>query len=87
MPLRELHEEAGIGDGVVIRELGRPSWPSKYENHAFEVRSASHEATDTWEHVVQGDGDDAGLVFLFRWEPCAQRPELFNRTDPLLEKL
>jgi 8-oxo-dGTP pyrophosphatase MutT (NUDIX family) len=85
--LRELHEEAGIGDGVVVRELGRPSWPSKYENHAFEVRSAIHESADTWDHVVHGDGDDAGLVFRFRWEHVRSDLMLFNRTDPLLEEL
>lgn len=85
--LRELHEEAGIEDGVVVRELGRPSWPAKYENHAFEVRSAGHESTDTWDHVVHGDGDDAGLVFRFRWEHVRSDLMLFNRTDPLLEEL
>lgn len=85
--LRELHEEAGIADGVIVRELPRPSWPSKYENHAFEVRSPSHESTDTWEHVVHGDGDDAGLVFRFRWEHVRSDLMLFNRTDPLLEEL
>jgi 8-oxo-dGTP pyrophosphatase MutT (NUDIX family) len=84
--LRELHEEAGIEDGVVVRELRRPPWPSRYENHAFEVRSASHESTDTWDHVVHGDGDDAGLVFRFRWERVRSDLMLFNRTDPLLEE-
>jgi 8-oxo-dGTP diphosphatase len=85
--LRELHEEAGIEDGVVVRELRRPPWPSKYENHAFEVRSESRESTDTWDHVVHGDGDDAGLVFCFRWERVRSDLMLFNRTDPLLEEL
>jgi 8-oxo-dGTP pyrophosphatase MutT (NUDIX family) len=85
--LRELHEEAGIEDGMVVRELGRPSLPSKYENHAFEVRSESHESADTWDHVVQGDGDDAGLVFRYRWEPVQPDLMLFNRVDPLLERL
>ena len=85
--LRELHEEAGIEDGVVVRELRRPPWPSRYENHAFEVRSESHESTDTWDHVVHGDGDDAGLVFRFRWERVRSDLMLFNRTDPLLEEL
>jgi 8-oxo-dGTP pyrophosphatase MutT (NUDIX family) len=85
--VRELHEEAGIEDGVVVRELGRPPWPSKYENHAFEVRSESHESTDTWDHVVHGDGEDAGLVFRYRWEHVRGDLMLFDRTDPLLEQL
>jgi len=61
--------------------------PSKYENHAFEVRSESHESADTWDRVVHGDGDDAGLVFRYRWEPVQPDLMLFNRVDPLLERL
>jgi 8-oxo-dGTP diphosphatase len=85
--LRELNEEAGIDDAVVVRELRRPTWPSRYENHAFEVRSAGREGADTWDHVVQGDGDDAGLVFRYRWEPVRPDLLLFNRIDPALESL
>jgi 8-oxo-dGTP pyrophosphatase MutT (NUDIX family) len=83
--LRELHEEAGIERATIVRELG--SWNTRYENHAFEVRIDREEAADTWEHVVHGDGDDAGLAFRDRWEPV--RPDLmhFNRVDPLLESL
>lgn len=85
--VRELHEEAGIENGVVVRELSPPSWPSRYENHAFEVRAPGHESTDVWDHVVHGDGDDAGLVFRYRWEPLRSDLTLFNRTDPILEEL
>jgi 8-oxo-dGTP diphosphatase len=85
--LRELHEEAGIEDGVIVRELRQPEWPAKYENHAFEVRSESHKATDTWNHVVHGDGDDVGLVFRFRWERVRGDLMLFGRIDPVLEDL
>ena len=74
---RELDEEAGLR-GRIVRELGRPAWPSRYPNHAFEVRSASHESTDTWDHVVHGDGDDAGLVFRFRWERVRSDLMLFK---------
>jgi 8-oxo-dGTP pyrophosphatase MutT (NUDIX family) len=85
--LRELNEEAGIVDGVVVRELPRPDRPSRYENHAFEVRTAGHERADTWDHVVHGDGDDAGLVFRYRWELVRPDLMLFNRVDPLLDEL
>lgn len=68
-----------------MRELG--SWNTRYENHAFEVRMDGEEAADTWEHVVHGDGDDAGLVFRYRWEPVRSDLMLFNRIDPLLENL
>jgi 8-oxo-dGTP diphosphatase len=84
--LRELHEEAGIERARVVRELARPAWPAKYENHAFEVRIEA-EAADTWDHVVLGDGDDAGLVFRYRWEQVRPDLKLFNRADPNLVAL
>ncbi len=84
---RELDEEAGITDAAVVREVGRPEWPAKYENHAFEVRVDGRALADTWEHVVHGDGDDAGLVFRYRWERVRPGLELFNRLDPILAEL
>ncbi len=83
--LRELHEEAGIEQATIVRELG--SWNTSYENHAFEVRTIGEEPADAWEHVVLGDGDDAGLVFRYRWEPVRPDLMLFHRIDPLLEAL
>ena len=82
---RELDEEAGLR-GSILHELGRPAWPPKYENRAFEVRAEGN-PPDGWEHEVHGTGDDAGLVFLYRWEPVRPDLELFNRPDPLLELL
>ena len=66
--LRELHEEAGLDRVRIVRELpvlGAWAEASRYENHAFEVRAEA--APDSWEHVVHGNGDDAGLVFVYRW--------------------
>jgi 8-oxo-dGTP diphosphatase len=67
--LRELHEEAGLDRVRIVRELpilGDWAQTARYENHAFEVR-AEGATPDQWEHVVHGDGDDAGLVFEYRW--------------------
>jgi 8-oxo-dGTP diphosphatase len=67
--LRELHEEAGLDRVRIVRELPvLGSWAerSRYDNHAFEVR-VEGETPDVFEHVVHGDGDDAGLVFVYRW--------------------
>jgi 8-oxo-dGTP pyrophosphatase MutT (NUDIX family) len=83
--LRELHEEAGLERVTVVRELG--TWNTRYENHAFEVRIDGVETADTWEHVVHGDGDDAGFVFHYRWEPVRAGLRLFGRADPMLENL
>jgi 8-oxo-dGTP pyrophosphatase MutT (NUDIX family) len=85
--LRELDEEAGIREARIVRELEGPLWPAKYENHAFEVHIEGGETADTWDHVVHGDGDDAGLVFRYRWEPVRRDLLLFNRVDPILENL
>ena len=71
---------------MIVRELGRPAWPARYENHAFEVRAEGN-PPDMWAHEVHGKGDDAGLVFLYRWEPVRPDLELFNRRDPILEEL
>ena len=83
--LRELHEEAGLERVTVVRELG--TWNTRYENHAFEVHIDGGETADTWKHVVRGDGDDAGLVFNYRWEPVRADLRLFGRIDPMLETL
>jgi 8-oxo-dGTP diphosphatase len=84
---RELHEEAGIERACIVRELERPVRPAKYENHAFEVRIEGGGPADAWEHVVSGTGDDAGLVFRYRWEPIRPDLHLFNHPDPILSDL
>ena len=82
---RELDEEAGLR-GTIVRALGRPDWPARYDNRAFEVH-AEGDPPDEWEHEVHGTGDDAGLVFSYRWETVRPDLELFNRRDPLLDLL
>ena len=69
--LRELYEEAGIDEVEIVRELRvLGDWldESPYQEHAFEVRSRG-ETPDSWEHIVQGDGEDAGMIFSYRWLP------------------
>jgi 8-oxo-dGTP diphosphatase len=86
---RELYEEAGIERARIVRELevvGDWVARSRYENHAFEVVPEG-ELRETWDHVVLGDGDDAGLVFRYRWERVRPDLRLFNRPDPVLEQL
>jgi 8-oxo-dGTP pyrophosphatase MutT (NUDIX family) len=84
---RELHEESGLTAVRIVRELGRPVKPKRYENHAFEVRIDGKDPPDEWDHEVHGTGDDAGLVFSYRWEPVRRELKLFNRVDALLEEL
>jgi 8-oxo-dGTP diphosphatase len=76
---RELDEEAGLTNVRIVRELG--TWNTRYENHAFEVRVDREGEADTWEHVVHGDGDDAGLVFCYRWVAVEPGLELWSGLD------
>ena len=88
--LRELEEEAGLANARIVRKFGTFAphelpHGRRYTNHAFEVETP--DAPDAWEHVVGGEGDDAGLVFLFRWVPLEPTPELWGGSDPVLARL
>ncbi len=85
---RELLEEAGIQDYRVLRELpvAEGGYGSRYDHHAFLVEADG--LPDTWEHAVTGDGDDAGFVFSYRWEPLDERLRLWEQLDdPVLPGL
>ena len=88
--LRELEEESGLGNARIVRKLATfEPWQlphgEPYRNHAYEVEAP--DAPDEWEHVVGGDGDDAGLVFVYCWEPISPALELWRAPDPLLSEL
>jgi 8-oxo-dGTP pyrophosphatase MutT (NUDIX family) len=86
--LRELEEEAGLTNARIVQELPafEDHYPSRYENHGFHV-VLEEEAPDEWEHVVVGQGDDAGLAFHYRWVPLEPDPRLFDRPHPRLREL
>jgi len=88
--LRELEEEAGLSDARIVRRFGTYApgtlpHGKRYTNHAFEV--AAPGAPDRWEHEVVGGGDDAGLVFAYRWEPLSPTLPLWLGSDPVLLQL
>ena len=88
--LRELEEESGLANARVVRRVGTFApgelpHGRRYTNHAFELEVPN--PPDEWEHVVAGDGDDAGLVFRYRWVPLEPAPELWGGTDPVLAQL
>ena len=69
--MREVREETGLqleaeptflGTDEHLDALGRPA-----VSYFFRV-DAPHGVRDSWEHVVAGDEDDAGLVFLCRFD-------------------
>jgi 8-oxo-dGTP pyrophosphatase MutT (NUDIX family) len=86
--LREIEEESGLTNVRIVRELPgfEDHYRSRYENHGFHL-VLEEDAADEWEHVVFGAGDDAGLVFRYRWVPVQPDPHLFERPHPLLARL
>ncbi len=88
--LRELAEEAGLDDARIVRKFatfGPRELPhgKAYTNHAYELDVP--DARDGWDYTVAGDGDDAGLVFRYRWVPLDPEPRLWGGTDPVLARL
>lgn len=85
---RELDEETGIR-AHVIRELGcitrRQGDYGVFESHYFQL--SSDEPRHAWEHVVRGDGDDAGLVFSCRFVPLDPQPKLAGGQGEFLGEL
>ena len=45
------------------------------------------ETPDIFEHVVHGDGDDAGLVFLYRWVGVDSELDCGRGRDPTYTQL
>jgi 8-oxo-dGTP pyrophosphatase MutT (NUDIX family) len=86
--LREIAEESGLENVRVVGELPdfENHYKNRYENHGFHV-VVDGEGSDEWEHVVVGEGDDAGLTFYFRWVPIEDGLHLFERPHPLLSRL
>jgi len=86
--LREIAEESGLENVRVLRALEdfEEHYESRYENHGFHL-VADEDLPDEWDHVVYGDGDDAGLTFRYRWVPIEPELHLFERPQPLLKKL
>ena len=88
--LRELDEEAALVGVSIVRKIGTfepGTLPHglHHLNHAYEL--AAPDAPDAWEHVVHGDGDDAGLTFVYRWVPLDPAPPLWSSSDPVLDEL
>jgi 8-oxo-dGTP pyrophosphatase MutT (NUDIX family) len=80
--VREVVEETGVR-ARVERELGctdavAPRGELR-RNHFFEL--ATDETRHAWEHIVQGDGGDEGLVFLCRFVPLEPVPDLLADAD------
>jgi ADP-ribose pyrophosphatase YjhB (NUDIX family) len=85
---RELAEETGIR-ARMIRELGHVTRVHEtndvYESHYMHCET--DDEREAWEHVVHGNGDDAGMIFACRFVPLHAVPPLAGRQDEFLHLL
>ena len=86
--VREVFEETGV-DARLVRELGSTDGiaPSGEPRRNFFFELETDESRDAWEHVVRGNGDDAGLVFACRFVSLDPLPDLAGRQGEFLDKL
>lgn len=69
---REVWEETGLTNLSLVRKLGVAGicWlhPRQLisQRHCFLLEAAA-DTPDRWEHVVQGDGLDTGMMFSYFW--------------------
>lgn len=73
---REIHEESGLTNLAILRKLGvsERCWLDTQfvaRRHYF-LLEAPATTPECWEHIVQGNGGDAGFRFSYFW----QRPTL-----------
>jgi 8-oxo-dGTP pyrophosphatase MutT (NUDIX family) len=77
--LREVHEESGLAasDVRLVRKLAESEeveWG--HLRHIFHLALVNGKP-DSWAHIVQGEGEDAGLVFDYYWvDLAADAPRL-----------
>ena len=57
-----------------------------HETHAFHAVPVA-DTPDEWTHRVTGTGMDAGMAMPCRWVPLDERPLLWGKPDPLVERL
>ncbi|WP_170169065.1 NUDIX hydrolase [Mesobacillus subterraneus] len=70
---REIQEETGITDVQLLEKLEVYSYFNEYRNevqerHVFLLRIIE-KLPERWDHIVEGDGEDEGLVFICSWLP------------------
>lgn len=87
--LREVYEESGLNDFDMIEKIGE-SWLRDEKNKTCRFFYRLHinkNVPDTFEHKVSGNGEDAGLVFIYEWWDIKRVPELAADQDTYIEFL
>jgi ADP-ribose pyrophosphatase YjhB (NUDIX family) len=90
--LREIEEETGVAEVRIVGELADADEVDRlvgvHAHRSWALHAvADREGPDAWDHHVTGTGMDAGMVFPCRWVPLEDRPLLWGKPDPLVERL
>lgn len=84
--VRELLEETGV-EGRVVETLplleSPPEWPERQLWHSY-VLHCDAELPDAWDHVVQGNSGENGLIFQCHWIPLLGAAEVVH---PLMREI
>lgn len=90
---REIYEETGIerDELQLVGKLEKTNYfpPNKdvvYERTIFHLQYIG-KGEDEWEHRVEGEGEDQGLVFCFKFMPLQDLPELASHQDQAIALL
>lgn len=85
--LREIKEESGITDLIYMRSIGKVEFYKPYiksiayrEDFLF---YCNHNLPNVWDYEVEGDGNDSGEIFSYRWIKSNE----FDKIDPELKTL
>lgn len=85
--VRELSEEAGLEEVVLVRQVGVLRYDSQMDGKPRErfcfLVYAPDGLPERWDYVVQGDGDDANMVFEHFWIGSDE----FDKVDPTLRPI
>jgi 8-oxo-dGTP pyrophosphatase MutT (NUDIX family) len=89
---REVEEETGVTGLRIVGELANADEIDRFYGVHAHRSWAFHAVTDlggpdAWDHPVTGTGMDAGMVFPCSWVPLEDRPLLWGKPDPLVERL
>ena len=88
---REVKEESGLMEFLSVTKLTTYVYhhegKSQYhERHVFHL-AVSEEVPEHWEHEVNSEGEDAGLIFSYYWVPIQAIPKLAVNQDDCINQL
>lgn len=90
--VREVEEETGVAGVRIVGELAdaaeftRLFGPGAHESHAFHAVTDA-QTPETWTHHITGSGMDSGISVICRWVQLDERPPIWGKPDPLVDRL